>query len=216
MKRMIVMLACVLAIGAVSAQETEVRNSKWHLWIEMNMGVNFIDGSNGFRDYMQTNLPALDYRSNYCPLVQLGVGAAVEYQRFSLGLHTDGMMGTTYSVNEQLVRMQDNIVHLDLGYRFALGKNFSLEPTAGFGIANSEIFISTSRGGTDYVNSFTVGNFVVPLTLNFWSIDKVGLFVQYNICVGQIGKAHITGLETEVDGLSFKPGSLTFGYKCRF
>lgn len=208
-----------MLVGTASAQENEVGKQKINPWIEFNLGVSFLDGSDGFTEHMQTYHPTLDYRSAYSAAVQLGVGVGVEYRRFTLGLHLGGMADNIFSVKNQLVKKQDNLYHLDLGYRFDLGKNYTLEPTAGFGVSVSDIFLSSSRGGTDYVNSFTTANFAVPLTINFWhgkNGKDIGLYVQYIISVGQIGKAHITGLDTEVDDLNFLPATLTLGWKYRF
>ena len=213
------MLAAVLAIGAASAQENEAGKQKISPWIEFNLGVSFLDGSDGFTDHMQTYHPTLDYRSAYSAAVQLGVGVGVEYRRFTLGLHLGGMADNILSVKNQLVKKQDNLYHIDLGYRFDLGKNYTLEPTAGFGLGVSDIFLSSSRGGTDYVNSFSTANLALPLTINFWhgkNGKEIGLYVQYIISVGQVGKAHITGLDTEVDDLNFLPATLTLGWKYRF
>jgi hypothetical protein len=188
-------------------------------WIEFNLGISFLDGSNGFTDHMQTYHPTLDYRSAYSAAAQIGVGLGMEYRRFTLGMHLNGMANNIFSVKNQLVKKQDNLYHIDLGYRFDLGKNYTLEPTAGFGVCVSDIFLSSSRGGTDYVNSFSTANFAVPLTINFWhgkNGKEVGLYVQYIISVGQVGKAHITGLDTEVDDLNFLPATLTLGWKYRF
>ncbi len=229
MKKVIVMLAAVLAIGAASAQENEAGKQKINPWIEFNLGVSFLNGSNGFTDHMQTYHPTLDYRGAYSAAVQLGVGVGVEYRRFTLGMHLGGMADNILSVKNQLVKKQDNLYHIDLGYRFDLGKNrrsatdsganYTLEPTVGFGVCISDIFLSSSRGGADYVNSFSTANFAVPLTINFWhgkNGKDIGLYVQYIISVGQVGKAHITGLDTEVDDLNFLPATLTLGWKYRF
>lgn len=208
-----------MLVGTASAQENEVGKQKINPWIEFNLGVSFLDGSDGFTEHMQTYHPTLDYRSAYSAAVQLGVGVGVEYRRFTLGLHLGGMADNIFSVKNQLVKKQDNLYHLDLGYRFDLGKNYTLEPTAGFGVGVSDIFLSSSRGGTDYVNSFSTANFAVPLTINFWygkNGKDIGLYVQYIISVGQVGKAHITGLDTEVDDLNFLPATLTLGWKYRF
>lgn len=213
------MLAAVLAIGTASAQENEAGIQKINPWIEFNLGVSFLNGSNGFTDHMQTYHPTLDYRSAYSAAAQLGVGVGVEYRRFTLGMHLNGMADNILFVKNQLVKKQDNLYHLDLGYRFDLGKNYTLEPTAGFGVCISDIFLSSSRGGTDYVNSFSTVNLALPLTINFWhgkNGKKVGLYVQYIISIGQVGKAHITGLDTEVDDLNFLPATLTLGWKYRF
>ena len=219
MKKVIVMLAAVLAIGAASAQENEAGKQKINPWIEFNLGISFLDGSDGFTDHMQTYHPTLDYRSAYSAAAQIGVGLGMEYRRFTLGIHLNGMADNIFSVKNQLVKKQDNLYHLDLGYRFDLGKNYTLEPTAGFGVCISDIFLSSSRGGTDYVNSFSTVNLALPLTINFWhgkNGKEVGLYVQYIISVGQVGKAHITGLDTEVDDLNFLPATLTLGWKYRF
>ena len=219
MKKAIVMLAAVLAIGAASAQENESGKQKISPWIEFNLGVSFLNGSGGFTDHMQTYHPTLDYRSAYSAAVQLGVGVGVEYRQFTLGLHLNGMADNIFSVKKQLVKKQDNLYHIDLGYRFDLGKNYTLEPAAGFGVCVSDIFLSSSRSGADYVNSFSTANLAVPLTINFWhgkNRKDIGLYVQYIISVGQVGKAHITGLDTEVDDLNFLPATLTLGWKYRF
>nr|MCR5444474.1 hypothetical protein [Bacteroidales bacterium] len=84
-----VLLACMLAGGAVGAQENKVMKPKWDVWADLHFGASFLDGSKGFTDYMQSNLPALDYRSSYLGAIQGGVGAGVEYGRFSLGLYVD-------------------------------------------------------------------------------------------------------------------------------
>lgn len=102
-------------------------------------------------------------------------------------------------------------------YRIPIAKILTLEPTVGIGFGTSDIFLSTSRGGADYVNSFTTGNFIVPLTLNITDVGKeVGIYLQYIVSAGQIGTTRITGLETEVDGLHFQPTTLTFGVKYHF
>ena len=214
MKNTIIMLACALAIGTASAQENETAKSKWNAWTEFHCGISFLDGSQGFTDYMQTYHPELDYRSTYMPPAQIGTAVGVNYQNFSIGMHIN-VNGSSATTNNQLVKKQDNLLHLALGYRFDLGKGLFLEPAAGFGISTSEIFLSSARGGTDYVNSFTTGNLIVPLTLNFWYKKSVGFYLQYLISV-KTGKAHITGLETEVDNLNFHPATLTLGYKLRF
>lgn len=224
MKHHIIKFLTALALGAMlggtaSAQENETGKQKNNPWIEFNLGVSFLNGSNGFTDHMQTYHPTLDYRSAYSVAAQIGIGLGVEYRRFTLGIHLNGMADNILFVKNQLVKKQDNLYHLDLGYRFDLGKNYTLEPTAGFGVSVSDIFLSSSRGGTDYVNSFTTANFAVPLTINFWhgkNGKDIGLYVQYIISVGQIGKAHITGLDTEVDDLNFLPATLTLGWKYRF
>ena len=208
-----------MLIGMASAQENEAGKQKINPWIEFNLGVSFLNGSDGFNDHMQTYHPTLDYRSVYSAAAQIGVGLGMEYRRFTLGIHLNGMADNILSVKNQLVKKQDNLYHLDLGYRFDLGKNYTLEPTAGFGVCISNIFLSSSRGGTDYVNSFSTVNFAVPLTINFWhgkNGKDIGLYVQYIISVGQVGKAHITGLDTEVDDLNFLPATLTLGWKYRF
>lgn len=217
MKKTIVMLACALAIGTASAQENATAKSKWNPWGEFLCGISFLDGSQGFTDYMQTHHSELDYRSVYMPSAQIGVAIGVNYQRLTLGMHLSANLNSA-KANNQLVRKQDNLLYLDLGYRFDLGKGLFLEPTAGFGLGSSEIFLSSARGGFDYVNSFTTGNLIVPLTLNFWYGQKkaVGLYLQYIISVAQPGKAIITGLETEVDDLSFHPSTLTLGTMFRF
>ena len=208
-----------MLIGTASAQENEAGKQKINSWIEFNLGVSFLNGSDGFNDHMQTYHPTLDYRSVYSAAAQIGVGLGVEYRRFTLGIHLNGMADNILSVKNQLVKKQDNLYHLDLGYRFDLGKNYTLEPTAGFGLGVSDIFLSSSRGGTDYVNSFSTANLALPLTINFWhgkNGKEIGLYVQYIISVGQVGKAHITGLDTEVDDLNFLPATLTLGWKYRF
>jgi hypothetical protein len=218
-KSLAVLTLSTMLIGTASAQENEAGKQKINPWIEFNLGVSFLDGSDGFNDHMQTYHPTLDYRSVYSAAAQIGVGLGMEYRRFTLGIHLNGMADNILSVKNQLVKKQDNLYHLDLGYRFDLGKNYTLEPTAGFGVCISNIFLSSSRGGTDYVNSFSTVNFAVPLTINFWhgkNGKDIGLYVQYIISVGQVGKAHITGLETEVDDLNFLPATLTLGWKYRF
>lgn len=218
-KQTALLLACLLAVGTVSSQENEAGKRKVNPWAEFSLGVNFLDGSKGFNDHMQTYHPTLDYRSAYSAAAQIGVGLGMEYRRFTLGIHLNGMADNILSVKNQLVKKQDNLYHLDLGYRFDLGKNYTLEPTAGFGVCLSEIFLSTSRGGTDYVNSFSTANYIVPLTVNLLYGKRrydAGLYVQYIISVGQVGKAHITGLDTEVDDLNFLPATLTLGWKYRF
>ena len=205
-----------MLIGTASAQENEAGKQKINSWIEFNLGVSFLNGSDGFNDHMQTYHPTLDYRSVYSAAAQIGVGLGVEYRRFTLGIHLNGMADNILSVKNQLVKKQDNLYHLDLGYRFDLGQNYTLEPTAGFGLGVSDIFLSSSRGGTDYVNSFSTANLALPLTINFWhgkNGKEIGLYVQYIISVGQVGKAHITGLDTEVDDLNFLPATLTLGWK---
>ena len=208
-----------MLIGTASAQENEAGKQKINPWIEFNLGVSFLNGSDGFNDHMHAYHPTLDYRSAYSAAAQLGVGVGVEYRQFTLGLHLNGMADNIFSVKKQLVKKQDNLYHIDLGYRFDLGKNYTLEPAAGFGVCVSDIFLSSSRGGADYVNSFSTANFAVPLTINFWhgkNGKDIGLYVQYIISVGQVGKAHITGLDTEVDDLNFLPATLTLGWKYRF
>ena len=218
-KQTALLLACLLAVGTVSSQENEAGKRKVNPWGEFNLGINFLDGSKGFTNHMQSYHPALDYRSVYSVAAQVGIGIGVEYCRLTLGMHLDGTADNIISVKNQLVKKQDNLYHVDLGYRFDLGRNFTLEPTAGFGVGLSEIFLSTSRGGTDYVNSFSAANYIVPLTVNFLygkrRLDG-GLYVQYIISVGHMGKAHITGLATEVDDLNFQPSTLTLGWKYRF
>ena len=224
MKHHIIKFLTALALGSMlggtaSAQENEAGKQKNNPWIEFNLGVSFLNGSNGFTDHMQTYHPTLDYRSAYSVAAQIGIGLGVEYRRFTLGMHLNGMADNIFSVKNQLVKKQDNLYHLDLGYRFDLGKNYTLEPAAGFGVCVSDIFLSSSRGGVDYINSFSTANFAVPLTINFWhgkNGKDIGLYVQYIISVGQIGKAHITGLDTEVDDLNFLPATLTLGWKYRF
>ena len=218
-KSLAVLTLSVMLIGTASAQENEAGKQKINPWIEFNLGVSFLDGSDGFNDHMQTYHPTLDYRSAYSAAAQIGVGLGMEYRRFTLGIHLNGMADNILFVKNQLVKKQDNLYHLDLGYRFDLGKNYTLEPTAGFGVCISDIFLSSSRGGTDYVNSFSTANLALPLTINFWhgkNGKEVGLYVQYIISVGQVGKAHITGLDTEVDDLNFLPATLTLGWKYRF
>ena len=218
-KSLAVLTLSTMLIGTASAQENEAGKQKINPWIEFNLGVSFLNGSDGFNDHMQTYHPTLDYRSAYSAAAQIGVGLGMEYRRFTLGIHLNGMADNILSVKNQLVKKQDNLYHLDLGYRFDLGKNYTLEPTAGFGVCISDIFLSSSRGGTDYVNSFSTVNFAVPLTINFWhgkNGKDIGLYVQYIISVGQVGKAHITGLDTEVDDLNFLPATLTLGWKYRF
>ena len=214
-----VLLACMLAGGAVSAQENKAEKPKWDVWADLHFGASFLDGSKGFSDYMQSNLPALDYRSTYLGAIQGGVGAGMEYGRFTLGLYVDRADGSSgVAVKNQLVKKDDMHFHLDFGYRITLAKILILEPSAGFGVSTSDIFLSTSRGGADYVNSFTTGNFIVPLTLNFTAVGKegdIGIYLQYIVSAGQIGTARITGLETEVDGLHFQPATLSFGVKYR-
>ena len=218
-KSLAVLTLSTMLIGTASAQENEAGKQKINPWIEFNLGVSFLNGSDGFNDHMQTYHPTLDYRSAYSAAAQIGVGLGMEYRRFTLGIHLNGMADNILSVKNQLVKKQDNLYHLDLGYRFDLSKNYTLEPTAGFGVCISDIFLSSSRGGTDYVNSFSTVNFAVPLTINFWhgkNGKDLGLYVQYIISVGQVGKAHITGLDTEVDDLNFLPATLTLGWKYRF
>ena len=219
MKKIVFAVATiVLLIGVVSAQEN-VGKKKWDVWIEFDFGASFLDGTQGFTDHMQAYHPTLNYHSVYVPATTIGIGYGVEYCRFALGLHVDGMVGNSYSVKNQFVKKEDNLIYLDLGYRFVIAKILTLEPTAGFGISTSDIFLSTSRGGVDYVTSFTTSNFIVPLTLNFLAGKNghnLGIYLQYVIGVGQINKAHITGLETEVDNLNFQPATLTFGCKYRF
>ncbi|MBQ8702983.1 MAG: hypothetical protein IJ524_01245 [Bacteroidales bacterium] len=217
--RIIALLACMLAMGTASAQEPQARTPRWDVWADLHFGASFLDGSKGFTDYMLANQPALDYRSTYLGAVQGGIAAGVEYGRFTLGLYAEIAEGSGVAVRNQLVKKDDVLFHLDLGYRFPLGRVLTLEPTAGFGVGSSDILLTTSRGGADYVNAFTAGNFVVPLTLNLTAAGKdgdVGIYVQYIVSAGQIGAAHITGLETEVDGLNFQPATLTFGAKYRF
>lgn len=214
----VVLLACVLAVGTANAQESE-KKSNWGVWTDFHFGASFLDGNQGFSDYMQANHPTLDYRSSYLGALTGGVGAGVEYRKLTLGLYVDAAGGNnSVAVKNQLVKKDDALFHLDLGYRIPIAKILTLEPTAGFGIGTSDIFLATSRGGADYVNSFTTGNFIVPLTLNFTACDNggdVGIYLQYIVSVGQIGTTRITGLETEVDGLHFQPATLTFGVKYR-
>ena len=218
-KSLAVLTLSAMLIGTASAQENEAGKQKINPWIDFNLGVSFLNASDAFNDHMQTYHPTLDYRSVYSAAAQIGVGLGVEYRRFTLGIHLNGMADNILSVKNQLVKKQDNLYHLDLGYRFDLGKNYTLEPTAGFGLGVSDIFLSSSRGGTDYVNSFSTANLALPLTINFWhgkNGKEIGLYVQYIISVGQVGKAHITGLDTEVDDLNFLPATLTLGWKYRF
>ena len=214
------LLACMLAGGAVGAQENKVVKPKWDVWADLHFGASFLDGSKGFTDYTQSNLPSLDYRSTYLGALQGGVGAGVEYGRFTLGLYVDRADASSgVAVKNQLVKKDDMHFHLDFGYRITLAKLLILEPSAGFGVSTSDIFLSSSRSGTDYVNSFSTANLAVPLTINFWhgkNGKDIGLYVQYIISVGQVGKAHITGLDTEVDDLNFLPATLTLGWKYRF
>ena len=152
-KSLAVLTLSVMLIGTASAQENEAGKQKINPWIEFNLGVSFLDGSDGFNDHMQTYHPTLDYRSAYSAAAQIGVGLGMEYRRFTLGIHLNGMADNILSVKNQLVKKQDNLYHLDLGYI---------------------------------------------------------------ISVGQVGKAHITGLDTEVDDLNFLPATLTLGWKYRF
>lgn len=215
----VVLLACVLAVGTANAQESE-KKSDWGVWTDFHFGASFLDGSHGFSDYMQANHPALDYRSSYLGAITGGVGAGVEYRNLTLGLYVDAAGGSnSVAVKNQLVKKDDALFHLDLGYRIHIAKILTLEPTAGIGFGTSDIFLATSRGGADYVNSFTTANLIVPLTLNFTAVSKigdVGIYLQYIVSAGQIGTTHITGLETEVADLHFKPTTLTFGVKYRF
>lgn len=220
MKKIVFAVATIVLLsGAASAQENESGKKKWGFWIEFNFGASFLDGTQGFTDHMQTYHPELNYHSVYVPASTIGIGYGVNYRQIALGLHVDGMVGNSYSVKNQYVKKEDSFVYMDLGYRFVIAKILSLEPMAGFGISTSDIFLSTSRGGADYVNSFTTANFIVPLTLNFLAGkngNNLGIYLQYVIGVGQMNKAHITGLETEVDNLNFQPATLTFGCKYRF
>ena len=215
MKKVAIVAAVMLLMGTASAQEKEAAKKDWNLWIEFGYGANVLGGSKGFAEYMDTYNPGLDYRSKNSTAAQVGFACGVEYRRFALGLHCDGMEGFFNRVTNQYVRKEDGQYFLDLGYRFDVGCGLTLEPTAGFGIGFSEIYLATSRGGADYVNSFSTACFVVPLTLNLMS-GHFGIFAQYSIDAGQIGKARITGLETEVDNLRFRPATLTFGAKVRF
>jgi hypothetical protein len=216
----IVVLACLLAAGVANAQESDLGKSKWGVWIDFHFGANFMDGSRGFTDYMQSNYPSLDYRSAYIGWEMVGLGYGVEYRGFTLGMFLDAALGSSgAAVKNQLVKKDDRNFRLDLGYRIPLGKLFTLEPTAGFGVSMSDLFLSTSRGGADYVNSFSTVNYIVPLTVNILTDMRggdVGIYLQYIIGVGQIGTTHITGLDTEVADLHFQPSTLTFGCKYRF
>ncbi|MBP5528078.1 MAG: hypothetical protein J6X79_06485 [Bacteroidales bacterium] len=215
MKKVAIVAAVMLLMGSASAQEKEAGKKDWNLRIEFSDGMNVLGGSKGFAEYMHTYNPGLDYRGKSGTAVQLGFAFSVEYRRLALGLHCDGMEGFSNRVTNQYVKKEDGQYFLDLGYRFDVGLGLTLEPTAGFGIGISEIYLATSRSGADYVNSFSTACFIVPLTLNLMS-GHCGIFVQYSIDAGQIGKAHITGLETEVDNLRFRPATLTFGTKVRF
>ena len=215
----VVLLACVLAVGTANAQESE-KMSNWGVWTDFHFGAGFLDGSQGFSDYMQANHPTLDYRSSYLGALTGGVGAGVEYRKLTLGLYVDAAGGSnSVAVKNQLVKKDDRNFHLDLGYRIPLGKLFTLEPTAGFGVSMSDIVLSTSRGGADYVNSFSTVNYIVPLTISMTTDMRggdVGIYLQYIIGAGQIGTTHVTGLDTEVPDLHFQPSTLTFGYKYCF
>lgn len=209
----------MLLVGAASAQENEAGNRKVNFWIEFHYGVGVLDGSKGFTNHMQTHHPTIDYRSTYTSPIQIGEGFGIEYRQVTLGLKIEGMAGSMNSVENQFCKKEDYLYHMDLGYRFKLGLGLTLEPTAGFGVGLSDIYLATSRGGTDYVNSFSTANYIVPLVLNLTAGKngtEYGIYVQYIICAGQIGKAHITGLATEVDDLYFQPTMLSFGAKCRF
>ena len=213
----VAMTAIMLLTGMVSAQDDVAEKKNMRPWIEINWGIGFLDGSTGFADHMQTYHPELDYKDSYKLGSQLGIAIGFDYRQFSLSIHLAGMNSNAVFVKNQLVKKEDMLTSLDFGYRFAIGKGFSLEPTIGFGLSVSEIFISTSRGGTDYVNSFTTGNLAVPLTMSLWFDKKhLGVYLQYILSVGQLNKARITGLETEVDDLNFTPGTLTLGWKYRF
>ena len=214
-----VLLACMLTGGAVSAQENKADKPKWDVWVDLHFGSSFLDGNKGFTDYMQSNLSALDYRSTYLGALQGGIGAGMEYGRFTVGLYVDRAdVSSGVAVKNQLVKKDDMNSHLDFGYRITLAEHLILEPSAGFCVSTSDIYLATSRGGADYVTSFTTRNYIVPLTLSFTAVgkdDDVGIYLQYIISAGQIGTARITGLETEVDGLHFHPATLTFGIKYR-
>ena len=136
-KQTALLLACLLAVGTVSSQENEAGKRKVNPWGEFNLGFNFLDGSKGFTNHMQTYHPALDYRSVYSVAAQVGIGIGVEYCRFTLAMHLDGTADNINSVKNQLAKKRDNLYHIDLGYRFDLGRNFTLEPTAGFGVGLS-------------------------------------------------------------------------------
>ena len=216
----IVVLACLLAAGMANAQESESGKPRWDVWIDFHFGANFLDGSRGFTDYMQSTHPSLDYRSSYLGWEMFGLGYGVEYRGFTLGMFLDAALGSSgTAVKNQYVRKDDRNFHLDLGYRIPLGKLFTLEPTAGFGVSMSDIVLSTSRGGADYVNSFSTVNYIVPLTISMTTDMRggdVGIYLQYIIGAGQIGTTHVTGLDTEVADLHFQPSTLTFGCKYRF
>lgn len=216
----VVLLACVLAVGTANAQDPEKKKSGWDVWIDFHLGANFLDGSKGFTDYMHKHQPALDYRGTYLDAIEGGVGAGVEYGMFTLGMYVDKADGNSgVSVKNQLVKKEDINFHLDLGYRIPLGNLFTLEPTAGFGVGFSDMFLATSRGGADYVGSFTTANLIVPLTLNLTKNScngDAGIYLQYIIGAGQLGTTRITGLDTEVADLHFQPSTLTFGAKYRF
>ena len=109
-----------MLIGTASAQENEAGKQKINSWIEFNLGVSFLNGSDGFNDHMQTYHPTLDYRSVYSAAAQIGVGLGVEYRRFTLGIHLNGMADNILSVKNQLVKKQDNLYHLDLARRYRL------------------------------------------------------------------------------------------------
>ena len=215
MKKVAIAAAIMLLMGTASAQDNEAKKKDWSLWIEFNDGMNLIGGGKGFSEYMHTYNPTLDYRGETSTAAQFGFALGVEYRRFALGLHCDGMQGFFNRVERQYVRKRDGQYFIDFGYRFDIGLGLTLEPAAGFGIGFSEIYLASSRGGADYVNSFSTANLVVPLTLNLMS-GHYGVFVQYSIGAGQIDKAWITGLETRVDNLKFRPATLTFGTRFRF
>lgn len=216
----IVVLACLLAAGMANAQESESGKPRWDFWIDFHFGANFLDGSRGFTDYMQSTHPSLDYRNAYIGWEMVGLGYGVEYRGFTLGMFLDAALGSSgTAVKNQYVKKDDRNFHLDLGYRIPLGKLFTLEPTAGFGVSMSDIVLSTSRGGADYVNSFSTVNYIVPLTISMTTDMRggdVGIYLQYIIGAGQIGTTHVTGLDTEVADLHFQPSTLTFGCKYRF
>ena len=217
-KSLAVFVFGAMLIGTASAQENEAKKKNWNTWIEVNYGVNLLDGSKGFADYMKAQYPVLDYHSSYIFSGVFGIGVGMEYRRFTFGLYADGQGGST-AIKNQYVKKDDVLSHIDLGYRFDLGKGFALHPTAGFGFSTSYILFSTSRGGADYVNAFTARNYVVPLTLNFMAGKngtEYGVYLQYLLGAGPLGKTLVTGLETEVDGLHFQPSTLTLGCRIRF
>ena len=45
---------------------------------------------------------------------------------------------------------------------------------------------------------------------------EYGVYLQYLLGAGPLGKTLVTGLETEVDGLHFQPSTLTLGCRIRF